>query len=391
MSYDESKRKFLQVLVWLSFVLLTTTPADGQQAPSADAGFPSTGPISGYMDFHFNKADGAGRASSTSTDSSCSEPLASRPGSASSASSSSNTRSSKGSKRRGELELEQAYLDFLLSTRVQRACRHAADADRHHQRAARAAGVQRRRASVRRHRDRSDDLVRRRRRRARRGRSRAGATARTSIAPLNALEFTADEGIRGGRQKGAEANVRNIAFTGRLEYRRRPRPDARRQRLDAASRASTTPRLDTTVTVGESDARYRRRAARAARPVRAGSTSATPRALNDSDRPHYRRVSRTSPRPLRGFYGEGAYRVWNGGLARDLVGFVRYENFDTQFRMPDGFLPLEEFDRDAWVVGADLLPRSRRRREDRLHLRCATRAASFPHRDLFNVGLGWWF
>ena len=38
------------------------------------------------------------------------------------------------------------------------------------------------------------------------------------MAPLDALEFTADEGIREGRQKGAEANVRNVAFTGRGEY-----------------------------------------------------------------------------------------------------------------------------------------------------------------------------
>ena len=49
-------------------------------------------------------------------------------------------------------------------------------------------------------------------------------------------------------------------------------------------------------------------------------------------------------RQLRGFYVEGAYRVWNAGPARDLVLFARHENFDTQFRMPDAFLPLEEFD-----------------------------------------------
>ena len=39
-----------------------------------------------------------------------------------------------------------------------------------------------------------------------------------AMAPLNALEFNAEEGIREGRQKGSEANVRNFAFTGRGEY-----------------------------------------------------------------------------------------------------------------------------------------------------------------------------
>lgn len=39
-----------------------------------------------------------------------------------------------------------------------------------------------------------------------------------AMAPLDALEFTAEDGIREGRQKGAEANVRNLAFTARGEY-----------------------------------------------------------------------------------------------------------------------------------------------------------------------------
>ncbi|PYR24976.1 MAG: hypothetical protein DMF98_13710, partial [Acidobacteria bacterium] len=39
-----------------------------------------------------------------------------------------------------------------------------------------------------------------------------------AMAPLNSLEFSADEGIREGRQKGSRANVRNVAYTGRLEY-----------------------------------------------------------------------------------------------------------------------------------------------------------------------------
>ena len=38
------------------------------------------------------------------------------------------------------------------------------------------------------------------------------------MAPLDAAGFSADEGVRGGRQKGAEANVRNVATTGRVEY-----------------------------------------------------------------------------------------------------------------------------------------------------------------------------
>ncbi len=37
-------------------------------------------------------------------------------------------------------------------------------------------------------------------------------------APLDATEFTADEGLRGGIQKGSRANFRNPALTGRVEF-----------------------------------------------------------------------------------------------------------------------------------------------------------------------------
>src|SRR5678815_27206 len=38
------------------------------------------------------------------------------------------------------------------------------------------------------------------------------------VSPLNAREFSADEGIREGLQKGAEATAPHVAFTGRMEY-----------------------------------------------------------------------------------------------------------------------------------------------------------------------------
>ena len=41
------------------------------------------------------------------------------------------------------------------------------------------------------------------------------------MAPLDATEFTADEGLRGGMQKGSEANVRNVALTGRARVHAR--------------------------------------------------------------------------------------------------------------------------------------------------------------------------
>ena len=64
------------------------------------------------------------------------------------------------------------------------------------------------------------------------------------MAPLDATEFSADEGLRGGIQKGSEANVRNVALTGRVEFTRVPgltvgaQRLARRHRLQSAAARS---------------------------------------------------------------------------------------------------------------------------------------------------------
>jgi hypothetical protein len=101
-------------------------------------------------------------------------------------------------------------------------------------------------------------------------------------------------------------------------------------------------------------------------------------------------VSPNIARALRGFYGEAGYRVWASGPARDLVTFVRYENFDTQFRMPDGFIPLKEFDRDAWVIGATYYPDPDVAvKVDYVRQRNQSSVIKAP--STFNVGLGWWF
>jgi hypothetical protein len=207
------------------------------------------------------------------------------------------------------------------------------------------------------------------------------------VAPLNSLEFTADEGIRGGRQKGAEANVRNVAYTGRLEYL-----GLRGLTLGGSfwtgESSFETPRLDTSVRLVEGDARFRRDRVEL-RGQYAHMFISDAARLNDA----LGRIVGVSPNiaeQLRGFYAEAGYRIWNAGAPRDLVAFLRYENFDTQLRMPEGFLPLDEFDRDAWVAGLTYYPDPDIAvKADYIHLR--NQSGLFPNRHLVNVGLGWWF
>jgi hypothetical protein len=95
-------------------------------------------------------------------------------------------------------------------------------------------------------------------------------------------------------------------------------------------------------------------------------------------------------RGLRGFYTEAAYRVWVSGSPRDLVAFVRYERANTQHRMPDGWLPLEEFNRTAWVAGLTYFPDPDVAVKVDF-VRGSNRSGLIDSPSSFNVGLGWWF
>jgi hypothetical protein len=207
------------------------------------------------------------------------------------------------------------------------------------------------------------------------------------MAPLNALEFSADEGVREGRQKGGEANVRRPAFTGRLEYVGFPGLTAAVSTWTGNS-SFALPRIDTHVTFGELDVRFRReRLELRAQFAQVGISNA------DQLNAAIARLTGVSPnvaRTLRGFYTEGSYRLWADGPGRDLVGFLRYENFDTQYRMPDGFVPLKLYDRDAWVIGTTYFP------EPDIavkldYVRLANQSGIVKTSHGLNVGLGWWF
>ena len=374
-------------LTILAVLAATVIPARAQSPPAEPAGSSDsqTGPLSGYMDFHFNKPQGeAGVLDFHRFVLLVNHSFSPR------------LRFVgelelehafvEGLEEAGELELEQAYLDFLLSRTVNIRAgmmlmplgiineRHEPPV--YH-------GVER--PFV--------DTVIIPSTWFEVGAGLHGEIGRGfryrayAVAPLDALEFSADEGIRGGRQKGAEANVRNIAFTARAEYLGVPDLTVGAAFWTGDSSFSL-PRVDTTVRVGEVDARYHRgRIELRGQFAQVEISDAGP--LNDA----LLRLTGVSPniaRALRGFYGEAAYRVWDAGSPRDLVAFVRYENFDTQYRMPEGFLPLEEFDRDAFVVGATYYPDPDIAvKVDYVHQRNQSRIIRSPRS--VNVGLGWWF
>lgn len=208
------------------------------------------------------------------------------------------------------------------------------------------------------------------------------------MSPLNAREFTAEEGIREGIQKGSDTNIGRPAVTGRLEYVGVRGLTVAASFWTGRSGFEFRPRFDVPVSLGEADVRYSRdRLELRGQFARVAISNAG--LLNDA----MGRAVGVDPNVasgLRGFYGEAGYRVISGASYGDVGVFTRYENFDTQFKMPSGYLPLKELDRDALVFGATYWP------DPDIALKfdysaVRSRNSTIREPNSFNIGLGWWF
>ena len=217
-----------------------------------------------------------------------------------------------------------------------------------------------------------------------------GFSYRAYVVPgLNAAEFSADEGIAGGRQQGSRADASDPAVTGRLEFRRAGLTAG--ASLWRGGSGFGLIRLDIeTPTVGVSslDARYRRGRHELRGQwsmVNIGAAADLNRALQSQSGNSPNIASR-----LMGAYAEAATRVSPNAWAHEVVVFGRYEKFDTQNQMPAGFLPLEEFQRSAWVAGATYYPDPDVAfKVDYVRERNKSSVVQAPWQ--INLGVGWWF
>ncbi len=208
-----------------------------------------------------------------------------------------------------------------------------------------------------------------------------------AMAPLNASLFNAEEGIREGRQKAFESIVQNPAITGRLEYHGMPGLSLGGSFWTGKS-GFATPGINPRVNVLEFDGRF----SVSRFDFRGEWANLT---LDQTERLNSLLQRTTGINPniaerMRGFYLEGAYHLLPLRQRYDLVAFSRYENFDTQNRMAQDFLPLKEFDRDALVTGLTFFPEPDvALKFDYTVLRNQSRL--IKTRNGVNLGIGWWF
>jgi DtxR family transcriptional regulator, Mn-dependent transcriptional regulator len=207
-------------------------------------------------------------------------------------------------------------------------------------------------------------------------------------APLDAAEFSADEGIREGRQKGAQANVSSAAVAGRLEYVGVRGLTVGASGWTGESGFQFRPLFTVPVSLAEADARFSRRGLEL-RGQFAQVWIDNAGKLNDL-LALQSGVNPNIARAIRGVSLEGGQRLLSTAPFGEVGAFVRYESFDTQYRMPAGYVPLRAFDRDAWVVGANIWPDPDVAiKVDYAIVRSRSSVVRAP--NSFNVGLGWWF
>ncbi len=217
-----------------------------------------------------------------------------------------------------------------------------------------------------------------------------GFSYRAFLVPgLDATGFTAEEGIKDGRQQGSHADVSDSALTGRVEYRRVGLTAGGSFWFGGSGFGLT--RLDIeppSVSVTSLDARYRR----GRHELRGQWSMVNIDGAGDLNRALQAQsgVSPNIASRLLGAYGEYAVRVSPNAWPHEVMVFGRYELFDTQNKMPDGFLPLEELQRTALVVGATYFPDPDVAfKFDVVRERNKSSVVNAPWR--VNLGVGWWF
>ncbi len=207
------------------------------------------------------------------------------------------------------------------------------------------------------------------------------------MSSLDGALFSAEEGLRDGRQKGFLENVRNLAWTGRLEYSPKPGLNLGTSFWTGETGFSFRD-LNARLRILEMDARYS-----LGRFEGRGQFVTTHLGDVVEMNQGIRRLVGINPNiasGMQGYYLEGAASLVPSHVRHDLVGFYRYESFDTQHRMPQGFFPLEKFDRSAHIFGLSYFPH-----QDivfKLDYNVMNNASEIIEAlNRWNFGIGWWF
>jgi hypothetical protein len=207
------------------------------------------------------------------------------------------------------------------------------------------------------------------------------------ISALDPTGFSADEGIANGRSDGFNAPFRNPATVGRLEF-----SGIRRLTLGLSgyTGVSSSPVVKVTprVNIFSFDGRYSL-GRFDLRGLFASAWITKTRELNLA----LERLNGFNPniaRQLLGYYVEPGLHVFPQRLRSDLILFTRYEKYNTQYRMAAGFQPLPQFNRSSVIAGLTFKPNADVAIKFDYVFNRNQHSVVQPV-DGLNLGLGWWF
>jgi hypothetical protein len=172
-----------------------------------------------------------------------------------------------------------------------------------------------------------------------------------AVGGLDATGFSGEEGLRGGRQNGAEARAEDLAGVARVEYAPILNLALGLSGYYGYSSQGESSLGRATVSLAEADGR----AVLGGLELSAVFATAF---IGDADSISVHNDDVVGER-LVGFYGEAALhilRYLHHDTSRDLVAFARYELVDTQARVPAGFERSGSYDRTVVTLGASFLP-----------------------------------
>jgi len=173
---------------------------------------------------------------------------------------------------------------------------------------------------------------------------------------FNGLGFTAGDGLRGGRQKGANALANDFGFTGRFDY------TGMKGLLAGVSAYTGQAGQDQLDTVGKISAWTNifdvhadyRIAGLQLRWLLAYAN------VKDADRLNNTlgfAGNQSVGSGMLGFYGEVGYDVIHRmNTEQKVIPFIRYEHTNTQYKVPAGFVSNPATDRETYTFGVSYLP-----------------------------------
>jgi len=178
------------------------------------------------------------------------------------------------------------------------------------------------------------------------------------LSSLDATGFTGSNGFRGGRGHVGEAPGRDFAGAGRLEYTGLPG-----LRLGASAFAGNTGQGNGNIdggflTMVEGDAKWSLEGIDLDG-ILVFTNLSDAEKLNDLFRAQDASFTNFVGRQMLGWYLEAGYHLFHHLLPdtnHDLVLFGRYEDFNTQHKMPAGFAGSAANDRNTITTGVSYLP-----------------------------------